>query len=54
MHREKKRTKLYSSYVALLCDIIDKEPSDYEEAVKKKNGRMMSRMWSQDQKGSLL
>ena len=24
MHRERKRTKSYSGYVALLCDIIDK------------------------------
>ena len=29
-HRERKRTKSYSSYVALLCDFIDKEPSKYE------------------------
>ena len=31
MHREKKRPKHYNIYVALLCDIIDKEPSTYEE-----------------------
>ena len=31
MHRERKRTRSYSNYVALLCDIIDKEPSNYEE-----------------------
>ena len=38
MHRERKRTRSYSSgsYVALLCDIIDKEPSNYEEVVEKK------------------
>ena len=36
MHRERKRTKPYNSYVALLCDIIDKEPSNYEEAIEKK------------------
>ena len=36
MHRERKRTRSYSSYVALLCDIIDKEPSNYEEAVENK------------------
>ena len=36
MHREWKRTRPYSSYVALLCDFIDKEPSNYEEAIKKK------------------
>ena len=36
MHRERKRPRPYSSYVALLCDIIDKEPSSYEEAAEKK------------------
>ena len=35
MHKERKRTRSYSSYVALLCDIIDKEPSN-EEATEKK------------------
>ena len=36
-HTEKrKRTRSYSSYVALLCDFIDKEPSKYEEAAEKK------------------
>ena len=32
--RERKRTRSCSSYVALLCDFIDKEPSSYEEATK--------------------
>ena len=32
MHRERKRPNPYNNYVALLCDIIDKEPSSYEEA----------------------
>ena len=36
MCRERKRTRSYSSYVALLCDIIDKEPSNYEEELKNK------------------
>ena len=36
MHRENKRTRSYSGYVALLCDIIDKEPSNYEEVTEKK------------------
>ena len=36
MHRERKRPKPYNSYVALLCEIIDKEPSNYEEAAEKK------------------
>ena len=35
IHRERKREKPYNSYVALLCDIIEKEPSTYEEAAKK-------------------
>ena len=36
IHRERKRNRYYSSNVALLCDIIDKEPSNYEEAIEKK------------------
>ena len=36
IHRERKRPRPYSSYVSLLCDIIDKEPSNYEEDAKKK------------------
>jgi hypothetical protein len=34
--RESKKSKLYSSYVACLCDIIDVEPSSYEEALEKR------------------
>ena len=33
--RESKRPKSFSSYVALLSDIIDAKPTSYEEAVKK-------------------
>ena len=33
-HRERKRTRSCSGYVALLCDFIDKEPSSYEEAAE--------------------
>ena len=37
IHRERKRPRSYSSYVSLLCDIINKEePSSYEEATEKK------------------
>ena len=36
MHRERKRTRYYYGYVALLLDIIDKESSNYEEATEKK------------------
>ena len=35
-HRERKRTRSCSGYVALLCDFIDKEPSNYEEVVERK------------------
>ena len=35
-HRERKRTRSCSGYVALLCDVINKEPSNYEEAVEQK------------------
>ena len=34
--RESKRPRPYSSYVALLCEIIDEEPSNYEEAAENK------------------
>ena len=36
MQRERKRPKPYNNYVAPLCAIIDKEPSNYEEAAEKK------------------
>ena len=36
MHREKKIPNTYNNYVALLWDIIDKEPSTYKEAGEKK------------------
>ena len=32
IHRERKRNRSCFGYVALLCDIIDKEPFNYEEA----------------------
>ena len=32
--QRKKEDQIISSYVALLCDFIDKEPSKYEEAVE--------------------
>ena len=35
-HRERKRTRSNSGYVALLCDFTDKEPSSYEEAADQK------------------
>ena len=33
-HKERKRTRSCSGYVALLCDFIDKEPFSYEEAAE--------------------
>ena len=33
-YRERKRTRSCYGYVALLCDFIDKEPSNYEEATE--------------------
>ena len=35
IHRERKMKNPYNSYVSLLCDIIDKEHSTYEEAPEK-------------------
>ena len=35
-HRERKRTRSFFRYVSLLCDIINKEPSNYEEVAEKK------------------
>ena len=45
--------------MTLLSDVIDVDPSSYEEVSKKKgkestsSRRMMSRMWYRDLKGSL-
>ena len=53
------RGLVHTSYVTLLSDIIDVEPSSYEEVAKNKGKEstssriMMSRMWYQDLKGSL-
>ena len=53
----KKRSQTQCSYVTLLSDIIDEEPSGYEEEAKKKgkestsSRRMMSRMQHRDLKG---
>ena len=35
-YTERERTGSCSVYVSLLCDIIDKEPSNYEEVAEKK------------------
>ena len=40
-HRERKGTRSCSGYMALVCDIIDKEPSNYEKRQRRKNGRML-------------
>ena len=34
--RERKKPKPYPSYVALTCDLVDKEPTCFEEATKQK------------------
>ena len=34
--QRKEKNEVLLSYVSLLCDFIDKEPSNYEEAVEKK------------------
>ena len=34
--RTSKISKPYSSYVALMCDLVDQEPTSYEEAAQKK------------------
>ena len=34
--RTSKRSNPYSSYVALMCDLIDQEPTSYEEVGQKK------------------
>ena len=34
--RTNKRWKPYSSYVALMCDLVYQEPNSYEEAAQKK------------------
>ena len=34
--RESKRPRLYSSQVALMCNLVDEEPTCFEEATKKK------------------
>ena len=34
--RVSKNPKKFSNYVALMCDLVDQEPTNYEEAVQKK------------------
>ena len=34
--RERKKPKTFSNYVALMCDLVDQEPTNFEEAVQKK------------------
>ena len=34
--RQRKKPKSYPSYVALMCDLVDKEPTCFEEATKHK------------------
>ena len=41
--RERKKPKPYPSYVALMCDLVDKEPTCFEEAIKQNDWVMQ---WS--------
>ena len=34
--RVRKRLNPFCSYVALMCDLVDQEPTSYEEAIQKK------------------
>ena len=34
--RERKKPNPYPSYLSLMCDLVDKEPTCFEEATKKK------------------
>ena len=34
--RERKKPNPYPSYVALMCDLVDKEPTCFEEEIKQK------------------
>jgi hypothetical protein len=34
--RQRKKPNPYSSYVALMCDLVNKEPTCFEEATQKK------------------
>ena len=34
--RKIKRLNPFSSYVALMCDIVDQEPTSYKEVIQKK------------------
>ena len=34
--RERKKPNTFSNYVALMCGLVDQEPTNYEEAVQKK------------------
>ena len=31
--RERKKPNTFSNYIALMCDLVDQEPTSYEEAV---------------------
>ena len=55
--KERKRPQRHSCYVTLLSDIIDADPSSYEEVAKNKGKESissrirMSRMWYRDLNG---
>jgi hypothetical protein len=35
--RQVKKPKPFSSYMALMCDLLEKEPTCFEEAIQKKD-----------------
>ena len=37
--RERKKPNTFSNYVALMCDLVEQEPTNYEEAYRRKNGQ---------------
>jgi hypothetical protein len=39
--RQVKRPKPFSNYMALMCDLLEKEPAFFEESFKRKNGQML-------------
>jgi hypothetical protein len=43
--RQVKRPKPFSSYMALMCDLLEKEPTCFEEAIQKKESIIKNDVW---------
>ena len=43
--RERKKPNPYPSYVAFMCDLVDKEPTLFEEETRRRSGVMQ---WSRN------